>query len=227
MLDLLWTGDEQLEDWLLTRAHQVASVTPGCVGVTIALWGPHVGEGTFTFVATDDQLRVVDAAQYLSGGPCEQATDDQDILEAADLFSEPRWQLAALAGAANGVRSSLSFPIRSASSAIIGSVNVYGSQTDTFAGPAGDLPKLFGAAVGDAVSNADLSMSGIDRARQSTRSVKVQALVDIATGLLAEREHLDLTQARQRITDAAERAGVPIRALAELILKHQRGGSNH
>ena len=37
LLDLFWTGDEQLEDWLLTRAHQVASVTPGCVGITIAL----------------------------------------------------------------------------------------------------------------------------------------------------------------------------------------------
>lgn len=221
LLDLLWTGDDRLEDWLLSRAHKVAAAIPGCVGISMGLRVPV--DATFTFVATDDPLRLVDAAQFLAGGPSEEAIEKAAVVE-ADLLSESRWQLAALASAATGVRSSLSFPIRSAGSVAIGSVTMYGSQTDTFAGPAREIATLFGAAASEAVTNADLSMASFVRARTSTRTAQERAHVENAVGILAERFRTTVDEARKRLVDAAERADVPVAALADLVLQH-RGGS--
>jgi hypothetical protein len=61
-------------------------------------------------------------------------------------------------------------------------------------------------------------MTGIERARKSTRAAEEEARVEIAVGLLAERENLALEQARERLRDAAQRAGVRTTALANLLL---------
>ena len=76
LLQRLWIGpgDEQLDVWLLARAQQVSALIPDCAGLTIALIGD-VGL-TFTFLATGDELRLVDGAQYLDGGPCEEAAHE-------------------------------------------------------------------------------------------------------------------------------------------------------
>jgi ANTAR domain len=222
LLDLMWTGDGRFEDWLLSRAEQVAAAIPGCVGISIGLRVPT--EATFTFLTTSDLIRTVDAAQFLSGGPCEDAIEDSDVVD-ADLLSESRWQLAALAAAAVGVRSSLSFPIRASESVAIGSVNLYGSDTETFAGPAREVAALFGASANEAVANADMTMTGVDRARASTRTAQQRAQVEVAVGLLTERDKLDAEEARQRLEDAAARAGVPVAALAEVVVRHHSGGA--
>jgi GAF domain-containing protein len=217
LLELLRAGaddDERLDVWLRTRARQVAALIPDCVGITIAMTG-ELGM-TFTFVATTDDLRLVDGAQYLDGGPCEDAVT-LDVRVESELFSERRWRLAALAGARSGVRSSLSLPIRVHGKAV-GSVNVYGAYPTTFQGHGRALAALFGAAAEEAVSNADLPMTGVERARRSTEQVADEAALDTATGVLAERERLAVEDARQRLEDAAARAGVKAAALAKLIL---------
>jgi GAF domain-containing protein len=140
-----------------------------------------------------------------------------DVRVDSDLFSERRWRLAALAGARSGVRSSLSLPIRVRGKAV-GSVNFYGASPTTFRGHGRALAALFGAAAEEAVSNADLPMTGIERARRSTEQVADEAALDTATGVLAERERLAVEDARQRLEDAAARAGVKAAALAKLIL---------
>ena len=216
LLDLLWVSadDEPLEAWLLTRARQVAELIPDCVGLSIALIGD-LGL-TFTFVATADDLRLVDAAQYVDGGPCEDATH-HDVRIETDLLSEQRWRLAALAGAKAGIRGSLSLPIRSLGE-VVGSVNFYGATPTTFAGHVRDLAALFGVAAQEAVSNADLSMTGLERARRSTGRFEDEATVDTAAGVLAERERLSLDDARRRVEEAAARAGVAVAPLARLIV---------
>jgi len=216
LLDLLWVSaeDEPLEAWLLTRARQVAELIPDCVGLSIALIGD-LGL-TFTFVATSADLRLVDAAQYFDGGPCEDAAY-QDVRVETDLLSEQRWRLAALAGAKAGIRGSLSLPIRSLGEAV-GSVNFYGATPTTFAGHVRDLAAMFGVAAQEAVSNADLSMTGLERARRSTGRFEDAAAVDTAAGVLAERERLSLGEARHRVEDAAARAGVAVASLARLIV---------
>jgi hypothetical protein len=216
LLDLLWAGAEEqpLEAWLLVKAQQVSASLPECVGLSIALIG-ELGL-TFTFIATPDDVRLIDAAQYLDGGPCEEAAYSGVRMD-RELLSERQWHLAALAASRTGVRSSLSLPIRSQGSAF-GSVNFYGASTDCFAGRAGVLAELFGAAAEEAVLNADLSMSGLERARRSTMRVVNENAVEAATAVLADSANLTEDGARQRLLDAAARAGVPAASLAKLLL---------
>jgi hypothetical protein len=216
LLDHLWAGadDEGLEAWLLTRAQQVAALVPDCVGLSIALLG-ELGF-TFTFVATADDFRLVDGAQYLDGGPCEDAVHDAVPVD-GDLLSERTWHLASLAAASIGVRSSLSLPIRSDND-VVGSVNFYGTSTATFTGPARNLATLFGAATQEAVLNADLHMGGIERARRSTEQVVDRATVYTASGVLAERDGVSPERARQRLEESAARAGLPVASLARLVI---------
>lgn len=221
LLDFLWEGtdDERLEMWLVTRAQQVSALAPDCVGLSIALLGE--AGYTFTFVATDDDVRLIDGAQYLDGGPCEDAVH-RDVLIDADLLDERTWYLAALAAASTGVRSSLSLPIRSEDS-VVGSVNFYGASAATFAGPARRLAMLFGAVAQEAVLNADLHMGGIERARQSTEQAVDEGAVHSASGVLAEREGLSPDEARRRLEDSAARAGLPVASLARLVLRAPDG----
>jgi GAF domain-containing protein len=216
LLDLLWAGaDEQpLEGWLLTKAQQVSATLPACVGLSISLIG-ELGL-TFTFIATPDDVRLIDGAQYLNGGPCEDAAY-QGVRVDSELVNERHWQLAALAASWTGVRSSLSLPIRTRGGAF-GSVNFYGASTNCFTGRAEDLAVMFGAAAEEAILNDDLSMSGLERARRSTSRIVDENAVEAATAVLADSSGVTQDEARQRLFDAAARAGVPASSLAKLLL---------
>ncbi len=80
-------------------------------------------ELTFTWVATDSKLRTLDAAQFLAGGSCEQAAHDDVTQVVSSLMDEEQWRLLAVAGAAVGVRSTLSLPLRGPDGPI-GSLNL-------------------------------------------------------------------------------------------------------
>ncbi len=221
LLDLLRAGadDDRLETWLANKARTVVELVPECVGITIALVDEQ--QTTFTYLATSAELGVVDGAQYLAGGPCEQAVREGNELH-ADLLGEEAWHFAALAGAAVGVRSTLSLPLR-ARARIAGSVNLYGAGMNTFAGNVADLARIFGAVAEDAVANADLSMSGVDRAQHSAREVEDASRIDVAVGYVAARQQMSVDEARRRLQDAADRAGVPAAALARAIVGGQTG----
>jgi GAF domain-containing protein len=209
------TGDYDLVAGLRATAEDVVAVVPGCVGLSICMFEPDV---TFTLVATPERVRILDAAQYLDGGPCEQAATTEDEVEVDDLLGERQWRLLAAAAAANGVHSSLSLPLRSGGH-VHGSVNLYADSADAFE-PEGvrRLAHMFGAVAADAVMNADLSMSSAARASDAGAQMDRQENVDIATGVLSQRDGVSVEEARRRLRDSADRAGVPVDELAELIV---------
>jgi GAF domain-containing protein len=175
---------------------------------------------TFTLLATDDRLRMLDATQYLDGGPCEVAAldgDDVDV-DVNEVLDEDRWQLFALASAAQGVRSSLSLPLRRATG-IIGSVNLYARGPYAFIGREGDLARLFGARMSDAVANADLSMASVGRARVAVKTLEDNDTISDAVNRLAALERVTKGEAEDRLYDAANRAGVTVLSLAKLLLR--------
>jgi GAF domain-containing protein len=202
---------------LRRAAAEVVDAVPECVALSISHFEADV---TFTLVATSDEFRILDAAQYLAGGPCEAAATDGIEVEVGDVLNEDRWQLFALAGAITGVRSSLSLPLRRGES-LYGSVNFYASTDDAFRGRERDLALMFGAAVEEAVANADLSMSSIGRARESVRALDEREQVNEAVGVLAERHGMAIEEANLSLLDAAERAGVSPLALARLVLRQR------
>ena len=210
------TEGNLIED-LRRAAAQVVDIVPECVALSIAHFEADV---TFTLVATSDEFRILDAAQYLAGGPCEAAAAEGDVVEVRDVLNEDRWQLFALAGAITGVRSSLSLPLRRGET-VYGSVNFYASTDNAFRGRERDLALMFGAAVEEAVANADLSMSSVGRAQQAVLTLDERDEVNDAVGVLAERHGMTVDEAHTSLLDAAERAGVSPNALAQLVLRQR------
>jgi AmiR/NasT family two-component response regulator len=78
---------------------------------------------------------------------------------------------------------------------------------------------MFGASVQEAVANADLSMASADRARQAVTTLDERDRINTAAGVLAVRHRMTPSEAQQSLVDAATRAGVPVIALADLVLR--------
>lgn len=211
------TADVDLVDNLKQAASEVVRAVPECVALSISHFDHDL---TFTLVSTADDLRIVDATQYLDGGPCEAAATDGDDIYLGDILDEDRWQLFALAGAAHGVRSSLSLPLRRGEK-IYGSVNFYASTEYAFMGRERDLATMFGAAVQEAVANGDLSMSSLGRARKAEKALEDRDKLNTAVGVLAARQGVSPSEAYVSLIDAANRAGVSPTALAELVLRQR------
>ena len=216
------TGEVDLVGNLKQAAGWVVRAVPECVALSIA----HFDEGlTFTLTATSDEVRLLDAAQYLDGGPCEVSAVDGDEVDVGDVLDEDRWHLFALASAVHGVRSSLSLPLRRGDT-VYGSVNFYASSEYAFMGRERELAVMFGASVQEAVANADLSMASVGRARRAVTTLDERSVRQgggretFRRVLKAARHGMTPNEAQQSLVDAATRAGVPVIALADLVLRH-------
>ena len=125
------------------------------------------------------------------------------------------------ASAAAGVASSLSLPIID-HDRVVGGINLYASSSDAFSGHHRDLADALGASAAGAVANADLSFETRRRAEEAPRQLRDLRLTEVATGILAAREGLDVETARHRLVDAAHRAGISEVQAAEVLIRiHQ------
>jgi GAF domain-containing protein len=215
-LDVLtrsWAStDTDLLEHLRCAAEHVVEAVPECVGMTIARFDRDL---TFTVVATTESLRLLDATQYLAGGPCEFAAWEGAEVDLPDVLDEDRWPIFARAGAEVGVKSSLSLPLRHGRQ-LLGSVNLYGCTPDTFRGRDRELPVMFGAVVELLLRCAE----PLTRTRRSTgHETGPPDDLDRAITVLAGSEELLEADARARLLTAAERAGVDSATLARLVLQ--------
>jgi GAF domain-containing protein len=208
--------DAELRESLERSADLAQRLVPDLAGISVA--SREYGL-TFTLVATDEEIAALDGVQYLASGPCVEALEDGRGMATTseDLLSEPRWRALGLASAAAGVRSTLTLPIITREE-VTGTVNLYGRSDDTFDGKHATLAAIFRAWAPGAVTNADLSFSTRQVAEQAPEQLRDEALIDQATGFLAAAEELPLDVARQRLFDAASRAGVPVTKLARVLI---------
>jgi len=210
-------GEGDLVANIKDAALRVVQAVPECVALSIS----HFDEDlTFTLLATTDDMRILDAAQYLDGGPCQEAAVEGDEIDIDDVLDEDRWQLFALASAIKGVRSSLSLPLRR-NNTVYGSINFYGRTEYAFIGRERDLAVMFGATVQEAVANADLSMASVGRARKAVQTLEERDTINTAVGVLSARHRMSVSEAYDSLLDAANRAGISPLALADLVLRQR------
>lgn len=214
-LTRLTGGDTDMRALLGSIVELAVAVVPTCTGVSITITADG---GPFTITATTDDLGVVDAAQYLDGGPCVACAESGEDLYVPDILDEKRWQLAGQVAAAKGVRSSLSLPLRDGVE-VIGALNLYSSEADGFDRKQRLIAGIFGACVDEVVSNADLSFMTRDFARELPERLAASSRVDEAVGMLMARNGWTSAEARERLAEAAARAGVPPDRLAEVLVE--------
>lgn len=199
-------GDTDLSVALQQISRTVMSIVPECVGLSL---GSFVDGITYTLVSTSIDLATLDALQYLDGGPCVEAAHEAQrmVSDNTELLSEKTWQLYARASGAQGVASSLTLPLIR-KDVVIGTVNLYASTPDAFEGREEQVAQAIGASAADAVSNADLSFETRRVAQKAPNIFEDQYDIDLAIGILAQSRGIDVSLARERILDAARRAGV-------------------
>jgi transcriptional regulator with GAF, ATPase, and Fis domain len=209
--------DGTLLEQLNEKAQQVLAIVPDCVGLSVASTTDGV---TFTLVASDEEIGLLDALQYLSGGPCVAGVEGEQVLayRRKELFDETDWQLFAQGTAAFGVASTLSLPIL-ADMKVVGSVNLYGASNNAFTGHHHDLARIFDAWAPGAVTNADLSFSTRRTAEQAVEHLRGTFRIEVAVGIIADREALDPAAARTLLEESARRAGVSTAQLAETYIE--------
>ena len=213
---LLGTEDSYLADDMRRAGSDLEAAAPTAIGFSLGVFADDI---TLTFVSSRPSLRLLDAAQYLGGGPCEDALSEGKPLEfgSEDPLDEQSWEFFGLAGAAKGVLSTLSMPILRDGKVIAG-VNVYGSRQDTFRGRHEAIARVFGAWAPGAVANADLSFRTRLEAAKAPGRIADMATVETAVGVFVARYGLEPDAARERLIQAAARAGIHLLALARFIV---------
>lgn len=199
-------ANSELAATLARMGERAKSIVPECVGLSLGILEDGL---TFTLDATSDDPAILDAMQYLDGGPCVAAVEGNAALdiEQADLLDENRWLLFAQASAAAGVASSLSLPILDAGR-VVGSVNLYASTPDAFHGRYDELANALDASAEGAVANADLEFSTRLKALEAPARLAEQQDVDLAVGIIVSTQDVDAATARERLRSAAARAGI-------------------
>lgn len=201
---------------LVSRANLAQETVPDLVGVSIA----RLEQGlTFTVVATATEIAVLDAIQYLAGGPCvDAAHSDQPVsFDNDDAMDEERWSLFAQATAAHTVRTTLTLPIRVDGHAV-GTVNLYAASRRAFVGHHERLAEIFGAWAAGAVADADLAFTTRREARAAPYLLAQRLAIDVAIGLTAGDHGISVAAAEALLRDAASRAGVSLSHLAQEIV---------
>lgn len=223
-LRLLNTDDSNLADSMRQAAAELAVAAPSTVGFSLGVLADGI---TLTYVASQPSARLLDGVQYLSGGPCEDAVSQARPLEfgRSDPLDEQSWSLFAQASASQGVHSTLSLPIFR-SGVVVAGVNLYGGRLDTFTDRHDAVASIFGAWAPGAVLNADLSFSSRLEAVKAPGRIEDMTAVEVAVGVFVARFSIPLEKARERLFDAAARAGISVQALARLVVDElERSGS--
>ena len=208
-------GDTDVERVLLRLGRKATRIVPECVGLSLGLLQDGI---TLTLVASSDEVAVLDAIQYLDGGPCVQAAHENQTLDvnADDLLSEGTWMMYAQASAAHGIASSLSLPLLHAGR-MIGSINLYASTPDAFEGHHDALAEELGSSATSVVMNADLSFATRLEAVQAPQRIVDQDEIHIAVGILSSNQGVDVGTAQERLRQAAARAGITERQAARAV----------
>jgi GAF domain-containing protein len=183
------------------------SIVPDCIGLSLALLDHGL---TLTLAATSEEVAALDAVQYVDGGPCVFGAHEEATIDVTpeELLGEYQWLLYAQATAAAGVRSSLTMPILDADGHLIGTVNLYAATPSAFVGHHGELAEALHASAAKAVTNADLSFSTRLAALEAPQRLSEQNEVNIALGIIAESQGIDVATAQERLRQAAARANI-------------------
>jgi transcriptional regulator with GAF, ATPase, and Fis domain len=212
--------NEDLLNELLHQARQVQAEVPQCRGMSVSSSADQV---TFTLVATAKEVALLDAIQYVDGGPCVEAVIGEQVIayEPTDLFDEQGWQMFARATAAASVASTLSLPIV-VDGRVAGSVNLYAATPHAFDGHHDELARIFHAWAPGAVTNADLSFATRGVAEHAPDVLRDDIALAIASSLIANQDDISVEEGLQRLRAAAQRAGVTEAQLARIIVDLQR-----
>ena len=194
---------DDLEHELRVIEEWAVRTVPECVAVSVTFLDDDL---TFTLIQSPGPATpmVVDVPVHAAeGAPSDVAVPDTH--EAA--LDEGWWAEMARSRASAGIASTVSLPVFDRGRVVL-TIDLYASTAHAFHGRLDALAEALGASPAGAVTNADLGFDSRRRAEEAPRRLRDQRVIDVAVGLLAARECVDVYTARSLLFDSAQRAGI-------------------
>ncbi|MBB6627776.1 GAF domain-containing protein [Nocardioides sp. KIGAM211] len=206
--------DGDLLEELTDLGERASAVVPDIVGLSMESAEHGV---TFTLLASHAQRAVFDALQRPSGSGSD-AVAAPEPSTTDDLLDEDSWQERALLNAAPCVKSTLTMPLVDGGR-VAGAISLYGASRRAFAGHHEELAEALGAWVEGAVTNADLPFASLREALRAPRKLRSASTIDRAAEIVSAEQQVSVPMARNRIREAADRAGISETQLAEAVIR--------
>jgi len=150
-----------LREDLGRTVEQGGEAVPECIGLSLTRLDH---EGAFTLAVTNEATAVLDAVQYLEGGPVVAAVEHRrwGETDVSDTLVGDRWPLFARACAASGVQRTHTLPV-TMSDVLVGSVHVYAAE-NAFVGREEDLARLVDVMAQEVVTRSESGVINLGHA---------------------------------------------------------------
>jgi len=213
-MELLPQSREALDEYVATVddvEHELRVIerwavrtVPECVAMSVTFLDDDV---TFTLVASPGP------GAAAIGEVSAMTSDDRNEVPGAAgdeaVLDEEWWAEMARSRASAGIASTVSLPVVNHGRVVL-TIDLYASTAHAFHGRLEALAEALGASQAGAITNADLGFETRRRAEEAPGRLRDQRVIDVAVGLLAARECVDVDTARSLLFDSAQRAGIDV-----------------
>jgi GAF domain-containing protein len=193
----------------------------GATGAGVSLM-TDAGRRTST-AATSDVVMEADNLQYqLDEGPCLSARDERRTVRIDDIDLDDRWPRWSEAVRPLHLHSALSTPLFNGDH-VLGAVKVYSELPDAFDERSGRLLHGFAETAAVLLGNMATRDEVSDLSGDLKQALRARDSVQLAKGILMQRDHLSEEQALDWIVEAARASDRSLRGVAEEIISSSNG----
>jgi transcriptional regulator with GAF, ATPase, and Fis domain len=178
--------------------------------------------GPTTAAASSEIALEVDATQYSEGsGPSLDAYRRQVVNRIESTDTDQRWPEFSRAAAANGVHSTLSFPLIVGGDGL-GALNLYSDVESGFDEIAERTGAVFANHASVTLANARAYWVTEDLRRNLEVALETRSVIDQAMGILMAREGCNADEAFEVLKKASQRTNRKLHQIAQEIVDHPR-----
>jgi GAF domain-containing protein len=217
-LSKLLETDDAFERTLNTVVDLSVSTVPGCdsAGVTVRVDGRDT-----TAAASDHYTLEIDRIQYQTDeGPCLEALASGERQQIEAISEETRWAEFCRRAAGDGLRSSVSFPLR-LDGELMGALNLYARSERAFDDAALGVGTVFASQAAIALHNARLYAAARQLGEQLNEALQTRDAIGQAKGILMEREGVSDEQAFEMLKTISQNANVKLREIAHRLIEEK------
>jgi GAF domain-containing protein len=210
------TVDELLTQVVDFAAHAI----PGVDGAGVAVVHPTAGRLRIQARAvTTEFVGEIDALQYEvhNEGPCITSMRTRRPCISGSIGHDTRWPNFGGAVARLGVHSALSLPLV-LGQRVIGSINAYAHNPDTFDEYAVGMGTKFAGPAAAAVHNARLLTEARHRAEQLQQALGSRSVIDQAIGIIRGRTGANAEEAFGRLVRISQSENIKLHVIAERLV---------
>ncbi|MBZ4536934.1 GAF and ANTAR domain-containing protein [Mycobacterium avium] len=213
-------GAQGVIELLRDVAEFAAQAVPGGVGV--ALIDPRYGISSVkTWAATAVLVHEIDTVQYdeLHEGPCITCMQSRRPAVSGSLGSDSRWPHFGGRVARMRVHSALAALPLIVGDQVIGAINAYAKNRDTFGEHAVRLGSQFAKPAAVSVHNAQLLANAQERTTRLQRALDSRAVIDQAIGIIRSRSGSTAEEAFGRLAHISQTENMKLNVAAERLVE--------